>query len=81
MPTASASAYLTTESNRSFLQLTPGVKSSLTTRNSTAIATLSSAFFNKIKHFRRIATRYDKLRTTFFAALCLVATFIIIKNS
>jgi transposase len=37
--------------------------------------------FFKTKHFRRIATRYDKLRKTFFAALCLVATFIIIKNS
>jgi putative transposase len=38
-------------------------------------------FFNKIKHFRRIATRYDKLRKTFFAALHLVAAFIMIRNS
>jgi transposase len=38
-------------------------------------------FFNKIKNFRRIATRYDKLRKTFFAALHLVAAFLIIKNS
>ena len=38
-------------------------------------------FFNKIKHFRRIATRYDKLAKTFFAAVCLVAAFIIAKNS
>ncbi|MFZ4777982.1 MAG: IS5 family transposase, partial [Terrimicrobiaceae bacterium] len=30
-------------------------------------------FFNKIKAFRRIATRYDKLRKTFFAALHLVS--------
>ena len=42
---------------------------------------LIERFFNKIKHFRRIATRYDKLRKTFFAALHLVAAFIIIKNS
>lgn len=35
-------------------------------------------FFNKLKHFRRIATRYDKLRKTFFAALHLVAAFIMI---
>ena len=42
---------------------------------------LIERFFNKIKHFRRIATRYDKLRKTFFAALYLVAAFIIIKNS
>ena len=38
-------------------------------------------FFNKLKHFRRIATRYDKLAKTFFATIYLVATFIIIKNS
>lgn len=38
-------------------------------------------FFNKLKHFRRIATRYDKLRKTFFVALHLVAAFLIIKNS
>jgi putative transposase len=38
-------------------------------------------FFNKLKNFRRIATRYDKLRSTFFAALHLVAAFLIIKNS
>jgi len=38
-------------------------------------------FFNKLKQFRRIATRYDKLRITFFAAVCLVAAFLIIKNS
>jgi putative transposase len=38
-------------------------------------------FFNKLKQFRRIATRYDKLRQTFFAAVYLVATFLIAKNS
>ena len=38
-------------------------------------------FFNKIKSFRRIATRYDKLRKTFFAALYLVSAFLIVKNS
>lgn len=38
-------------------------------------------FFNKIKAFRRIATRYDKLRKTFFAALHLVSAFLIVKNS
>ena len=30
-------------------------------------------FFNKLKHFRRFATRYDKLAKTFFASLHLVA--------
>ncbi|BCX46491.1 hypothetical protein HAHE_29090 [Haloferula helveola] len=38
-------------------------------------------FFNKIKHFRRIATRYDKLSQTFFSAVYLVAAFIIARNS
>ena len=38
-------------------------------------------FFNKLKHFRRIATRYDKLAKTFFAALCIVSAFILIRNS
>jgi len=38
-------------------------------------------FFNKIKAFRRIATRYDKLRKTVFAALHLVSAFLIVKNS
>ena len=38
-------------------------------------------FFNKLKHFRRIATRYDKLADTFFSALYLVAAFVIAKNS
>ena len=38
-------------------------------------------FFNKLKQFRRIATRYDKLRNTFFAAVYLVAAFLIAKNS
>jgi putative transposase len=35
-------------------------------------------FFNKIKNFRRIATRYDKLRNTFFAAVYLCASFLIL---
>ena len=38
-------------------------------------------FFNKLKQFRRIATRYDKLAKTFFAAVCLVSAFLIAKNS
>jgi len=38
-------------------------------------------FFNKLKQFRRIATRYDKLAKTFAAAVYLVASFLIAKNS
>ena len=38
-------------------------------------------FFNKLKQFRRMATRYDKLQKTFGAALHLVAAFLIAKNS
>jgi putative transposase len=38
-------------------------------------------FFNKLKGFRRMATRYDKLQKTFAAALHLVVAFLIAKNS
>jgi transposase len=38
-------------------------------------------FFSKLKQFRRIATRYDKLHATFSAAVTLVAAFLIAKNS
>jgi transposase len=31
-------------------------------------------FFEKLKRFRRIATRYDKLAVTFFGFVCLAAT-------
>ena len=36
-------------------------------------------FFNKLKQFRRIATRYEKLSHTFLALIHLVAAWIIIK--
>ncbi len=38
-------------------------------------------FFHKLKQFRRLATRYDKLARTFLAALHLVAAFLLLKNS
>ena len=34
---------------------------------------LVERFFNKLKHFRRIATRYDKLARNFLAAATLAA--------
>jgi transposase len=36
-------------------------------------------FFNKLKQFRRIATRYDKRSRTFLALIHLVATWIMIQ--
>jgi transposase len=36
-------------------------------------------FFNHLKQFRRIATRYEKLSQTFLAFIHLVAAWIIIK--
>jgi transposase len=30
--------------------------------------------FNRLKDFRRIPTRYDRLAIKFFAAVCIVAT-------
>ena len=41
---------------------------------------LVERFFNKVKHFRRIATRYDKLAENYGAALKLVAVRIWIRD-
>jgi transposase len=35
---------------------------------------LVERFFNKIKHFRRVATRYDKTARNFLAAVLIAAT-------
>lgn len=40
---------------------------------------LIERFFNKIKHFRAIATRYDKLARNFLAALQLVSVIILLN--
>ncbi len=37
---------------------------------------LVECLINKIKHFRRIATRYDKTACSFIAMLCLCGTMI-----
>lgn len=37
---------------------------------------LIERFFCRLKHFRRIATRYDKLASRFSSFIALVATFI-----
>jgi len=37
---------------------------------------LVERFFCRIKHFRRIATRYDKLAERFASFICLVSTFV-----
>src|SRR5215213_11929252 len=41
---------------------------------------LIERFFNKIKYFRRIATRYDKLAENYAAALKLVAVRIWVRS-
>lgn len=40
---------------------------------------LVECFFNKIKHFRRISTRYDKLASSFLAFVYVAAIFILSK--
>jgi transposase len=40
---------------------------------------LVERFFNKVKHFRAIATRYDKLARNFLAAVRLVAATILLN--
>jgi len=41
---------------------------------------LIERFFNKIKHFRAIATRYDKLARNFLAAVQLVSAIILLNT-
>lgn len=40
---------------------------------------LVERFFNKLKNFRAIATRYDKLATTFLAGVQLAAAIILLN--
>lgn len=40
---------------------------------------LVECFFNKIKHYRAIATRYDKLARNFLAAVQLVSAIILLN--
>jgi transposase len=40
---------------------------------------LVERFFNKLKHFRAIATRYDKLAKNFLAGVHLCATIILLN--
>ena len=40
---------------------------------------LVERFFNKLKHFRAIATRYDKLATNFLAAVQLASAIILLN--
>jgi len=41
---------------------------------------LVERFFNKLKHFRRIATRYDKLARNFLAAIALASCKLWIRH-
>jgi Transposase and inactivated derivatives len=40
---------------------------------------LVECFFNKLEHFRRVATRYDKLPQSFFAFVLLASISILVK--
>jgi transposase len=40
---------------------------------------LVERFFNKLKHFRAIATRYDKLAKNFLAEVQLASTMILLN--
>ena len=40
---------------------------------------LVECFFNKLQHFRRVATRYDKLADSFFAFVLLDSISILLK--
>ncbi len=55
-------------------------KSTVGRRPSTASADYVERFFNKLKQFRRIATRYDKLGATFFAFIKIAAVRIWLRS-
>jgi transposase len=57
-----------------------GRRSSAGRRPSIASAIMSSSFFNKLKQFRRIATRYDKLGAIFLAFIQLGAIRISLRS-
>ena len=40
---------------------------------------LVECFFQKLKNFRRVATRYDKLATSFLAFVYIASIFILLK--
>ena len=40
---------------------------------------LVERFFNKLKHFRAVATRYDKLATNFLAAVQLACAIVLLN--
>ena len=42
---------------------------------------LVERFFNKLKHFRRIATRYEKLATTYLSAVALASARLWIRDN
>ena len=67
---AQAGAEVVMPSNRSRSQAIAYDKDLYKERN------LIERFFNKIKHFRRIATRYDKTETSFLSMLSLVGAMI-----
>jgi putative transposase len=62
------SAVIPSKANR--LQAIPYDKHVYKERN------LVERFINKIKHYRRIATRYDKTALSYFSVLCLVGAMI-----
>ena len=66
----SANAEAVTPSNRARSQAIPYDKVVYRDRN------LVERFFNKIKHFRRIATRYEKTALSFMAMLSLAGAVI-----
>jgi IS5 family transposase len=54
---------------------------SAATKRSTASATASNAVSTKLKHFRRLATRYDRRVCHFHAFLCLAASMLWMRMS
>ncbi len=71
MPTGSAGRYARQAPFRSSLVGATGSEPSATIRTATAAGTSIENAFCRLKDFRRVATRYDKLAANFLSGVAL----------
>ena len=49
-------------------------------KNAYALRNLIECFINKIKHYRRVATRYEKTSRNFLSMICLASAMIWLRD-
>ena len=67
---------MSAEPSRSFQIAATGNNPSASASVSTGCAGASRNAFNRLKDFRRIATRYDRLALNYLASVCLAAALV-----